>query len=129
DEFGVGVGGDGGLVLVRPEFLDACRRALRTTKHMCAKVLGLEMRCSLIPMAEFRKRGRDIKIAAHDLGSGRILPMLSGGGIELADELCKSPEGAPFALEEEPGDPDLTGLSCRFEPLAASNGVIMAIVV
>ncbi len=129
DDLPFAFGGDGGVVLVPPEFHAASRSALRATQLMCGEVMGLKLRCALIPMAEIRQHGREVLVASHDLGAGRLLAMLAGGGIETAEKLCKSPEGAGFAVTEGGGEPDFTGLSCRWQPLKSAHGVIMALVV
>jgi hypothetical protein len=129
DDLPFAFGGDGGVVLVPPEFHNVSRDALRATERMCKDVMGLTLRCALIPLSEIRKRGRDVLVASHDLGSGRLLAMLAGGGVELAETLCKSPEGATFAVSESTGEPDLTGLSCRWQPLKPEHGMIMSLVV
>jgi hypothetical protein len=76
-----------------------------------------------------RKRGREVLVAMHDLGSGRVLAMLAGGGTELAEKLCKSQAGAEFAIQGGDGACDLSGLSCRWEPLSPERGAILALVV
>jgi hypothetical protein len=114
---------------VPPEFHALTKEALRAAQHMTKQIMGLTLRCALIPLSEIRKRGRDVLVASHDLGSGRLLAMLAGGGIEIAETLCKSPEGAAFRLPEGAGDPDLTGLSCRWQPLESEHGVIVSLVV
>ena len=129
DDLPFSFGGDGGVVLVPPEFHAKSIGALRATQRMCGQVMNLQLRCALVPLGEIRKRGRDVLVASHDLGSGRLLAMLAGGGMEMAETLCKSPEGAAFAITESDGEPDLTGLSCRWEPLKSQHGVIMALVV
>jgi len=129
DDLPFAFGGDGGVVLVPPEFRATARNALRATERMCREVMDLELRGSLIPVSEIRKRGRDVLVASHDLGSGRLLAMLAGGGIEIAETLCKSPDGAAFALPESGDEPDLSGLSCRWEPLKSQHGIVMALVV
>ena len=129
DDLPFAFGGDGGVVLVPQEFHNVSRDALRATERMCRDVMGLKLRCALIPLSEIRKRGRDVLVASHDLGSGRLLAMLAGGGIEVAETLCKSPEGAAFAVTEGDGKPDFTGLSCRWQPLKSDHGVIMSVVV
>lgn len=129
DDLPFAFGGDGGTVLVPPEFESACRAALSGAQAMCAEVMGLTLRCSLIPLSEVKKRGRDVLVAWHDLGSGRLLAMLAGGGVETAERLCKSADGACFAVQDAAGEPDLGGLSCRWEPLTPERGVILSLVV
>jgi len=129
DDLPFAFGGDGGVVMVPPEYVSVAKDALRAAQHMTKTIMGFTLRCALIPLAEIRKRGRDVLVASHDLGSGRLLAMLAGGGIEIAETLCKSPDGEAFRVPEGSGDPDLTGLSCRWKPLEAANGVIVSLVV
>lgn len=129
DDLPFAFGGDGAVVLLPPELAPIAANAMRATQRMCREVMGLTLRGSMIPMAEIRKRGRDVMVAAHDLGKGRTLAMLAGGGIDIADTLCKSADGACFALPESNDEADLSGLSCRFEPLTPVHGAIMALVV
>jgi hypothetical protein len=129
DDLPFAFGGDGGVVFVPPEFRPACSNALKGVQRMCGEVLGLKLRSALIPVAELRKRGRDVLVAIHDLGSGRMLAMLAGGGTDAADKLCKSAEGTEFAVTLAEGECDLTGLSCRWEPLRSKRGVIVTLVV
>jgi hypothetical protein len=130
DDLPFAFGGDGAVVLIPPEFRDTAANAMRATTRLIRDVMGLNLRGSMIPLAEIRKRGRDVRIAAHDLGAGRTLAMLAGGGTGIAETLCKSADGACFTLgDESSGEADLTGLSCRWEPLTPAHGAIMALVV
>lgn len=129
DDLPFSFGGDGGVVLIPPELERETWRALSAVQRLCREALGLRLRCSLIPVEEVRNRSREVLVASHDLGSGKMLAMLAGGGIAAAEKLCKSPEGAPFAVAEGNSECDLTGLSCRWEPLRAQHGLIMALVV
>lgn len=129
DDLPFAFGGDGGVVLVPSELERKCRSALSGLQRACREVMALQLRCSVVPVAELRKRGQEVLYASHDLGSGRLLPMLAGGGIEMAEKLCKSGEGAAFAISAGEGECDLTGLSCRWEPLKPEHGVVMSLVV
>ncbi|MGQ0740842.1 MAG: DUF3095 domain-containing protein [Alphaproteobacteria bacterium] len=129
DDLPFAFGGDGGIVIVPPEYLTAAKAALRSAQHMSTNVLGLTLRCALVPVSEIRNRGRNLLVASHDLGSGRLLAMFAGGGCEIAESICKSLEGEVLRLPAGEDDPDLTGLSCRWQPLASANGVIVSLVV
>ena len=58
--------------------------------------------------------------------------MFAGGGMELADQLLKDKaEPNPYLLvsDAQTGEPDLEGLSCRWEPLQASRGKMLTMMV
>ena len=60
------------------------------------------------------------------------MAMFAGGGVEFSDSLLKSsPRGSPYLLEaqSEVGEPNLHGLSCRWEPLIPRSGCMMTIMV
>ena len=124
-------GGDGSIVLVPPEKSEIARAALRAVQSTGRGVLNLDLRCALVPVKAVRASGRDVKLAYQDLGSGRRLAMISGGGIDQAEALSKAAGSSGFAVEEagEPGEPDLTGLSCRWQPLKTSNGVMLSLII
>lgn len=124
-------GGDGGVVLIPPELRGTAHTALQGARQIARSALALDMRCALVPLAAIREQGADVKLAYHALHSGRRLAMLSGGGIDCAEALCKSAEGAPFAVDADgdTSDADLTGLSCRWQPLSARNGVMLTAII
>jgi hypothetical protein len=129
DDLPFAFGGDGAVVLVPPELAPTAADAMRATTRLVREVMALNLRGSLIPVTAVRETGRDVRVAAHDLGRGRTLAMLAGGGTEAAESLCKSADGACFALGDSGGEADLSGLSCRWEPLIPKNGAVMALVV
>jgi hypothetical protein len=53
--------------------------------------------------------------------------MFTGGGIALADRLIKEQSG--FELPDEGGEPDLSGLSCRWEPCRSLRGQMLTFLV
>lgn len=123
-------GGDGSVVLVPPEKVDTARIALQAVQNTGRSVLDLDLRTALVPVKAVRASGRDVRLAYQDLGRGRKLAMISGGGIDHAESLAKS-DGSGFAIAESntASEPDLTGLSCRWQPLKTTNGVMLSIIV
>jgi len=124
-------GGDGGIVLVPAEQGSASRRALAGVQKISRNVLNLDLRCALVPVAAIRKKGKDVRIAFLAMTPQRRLAMISGGGIDCAEMIAKSPEGAAFAVivTDTTQDADLSGLSCRWSPLQSQNGVMLSVII
>jgi len=92
----------------------------------------LELRIGFVPISDIRSRGLDVLVARYEVTAGNDLAAFGGGGVELADELVKSDDPAnPYVVAQYqlPGPPDLTGLSCRWEPLQGEKGRICCILV
>ena len=118
-------GGDGGAVVVPGKLRDVTTAALTALKNRSEAIFGLNLRVGAIPVSALIERGASLKIRKYELSKGNFLAMFAGGGMELADELLKDrAEPNPWLLKMGPdvGEPDLEGLSCRWEPLKANRG-------
>jgi len=116
-------GGDGATILAPDALAPAIDRALTRTRRLARDGFGLALRVGAVPVAEIRAHGADLGVAMFELSPGNRTAMFSGGGAALADRLVKSDTDGAYGLgeaDEEP--PDLEGLSCRWEPLAAQHG-------
>ncbi len=121
-------GGDGATLAIPPQLRPAATRALQGVRHMARQQFGLELRVGMMPVADIRSRGQDVRVARFELSQGNYLATFSGGGAELADQLIK--ESGHYLIDEEaPADADLEGLSCRWQPLHSRNGVILSMLV
>ena len=125
-------GGDGGTVVVPSSLREAACDALVGLRSMSQATFGLTLRVGAIPVADLRAQGVDVRVRKLELSPGNYLAMFTGGGIDLSDSLLKnSPPGSPYLLQSrsEVGEPDLEGLSCRWEPLAPQKGLMMTIMI
>ena len=124
-------GGDGGVVLIPPDLGPAARTALAGVQQISRNALSLDIRCALVPLSAVRAQSRDVRLAYQTLGPARKLAMMAGGGIDVAEALCKSPDGSEFAITTDSGtqDADLSGLSCRWQPLQSRRGVMLTAIV
>ncbi|MEM1048048.1 MAG: DUF3095 domain-containing protein [Pseudomonadota bacterium] len=125
-------GGDGATLVVPSGLVGAATRALLDLQAASESLFGLTLRVGAIPVADLRRRGTDIRLRKYELSPGNHLAMISGGGAELADALLKQPDpDNPYVLEADTSAaaPDLTGLSCRWEPLVPQNGHMMTLMV
>jgi hypothetical protein len=127
-EFPFAFGGDGASFAVSPEDLDRARDALAATAGWVRDDLELVMRVALIPVTAIRARGFDVRVARFAPSANLSYAMFSGGGLGWAEAEMKRGE---FAVEVAPAgtQPDLSGLSCRFEEMPAARGLILSVLV
>src|ERR1700710_1549113 len=127
-EFPFVFGGDGASFAVSPEDLDRARDALAATAIWVKEDLNLAMRVALVPVSAIRAQGFDVRVARFGPSPNLSYAMFSGGGLGWAEAAMKRGE---FAVEAAPpgAQPDLSGLSCRFEEIPSVRGLILSVLV
>jgi len=102
--------------------------ALAATAAWVREDLDLVMRVALVPVSAIRAQGADVRVARFGPSPNLSYAMFSGGGLSWADAAMKRGE---FAVEAAPAgtQPDLSGLSCRFEEIPAARGLILSVLV
>jgi Protein of unknown function (DUF3095) len=127
-EFPFVFGGDGASFAVSPSDLAAAREALAATAGWVRDDLELAMRVALVPMAAIRANGLDVRVARFGPSANLSYAMFSGGGLGFAEAAMKRDE---FAVAPAPAgtQPDLSGLSCRFEEIPSARGLILSVLV
>ena len=127
-EFPFVFGGDGASFAVSPRDLDRAREALAATAVWVEESLNLTMRVALVPVAAVRAQGFDVRVARFGPSPNLSYAMFSGGGLNWAEAAMKRGEFA--VAKATPGtQPDLSGLSCRFEEIPAMRGLILSVLV
>jgi hypothetical protein len=127
-EFPFVFGGDGASFAVSPDDLERARDALAATAIWVRDDLNLVMRVALVPIAAIREQGLDIRVARFGPSPNLSYAMFSGGGLGWAEAAMKRGE---FAVPAAPSgtQPDLSGLSCRFEEMPSVRGNILSLLV
>ncbi|HKS19203.1 MAG TPA: DUF3095 domain-containing protein [Bradyrhizobium sp.] len=127
-EFPFVFGGDGASFAVAPDDLDRAREALAATAAWVKEDLDLVMRVALVPVSAVRAQGLDVRVARFGPSPNLSYAMFSGGGLGWAEAAMKRGE---FAVAAAPpgSQPDLTGLSCRFEEIPSRRGLILSVLV
>jgi hypothetical protein len=123
-------GGDGGVVAVPPGALKAARTRLGALQDQCEALFDLTLRAAAIPVHALRGAGADVQVRKFQLAGNNHLAMFAGGGLELADKWLKDETQDKWHLAPEDAGKslDLEGLSCRWQPLNARNGVMLTII-
>jgi hypothetical protein len=121
-------GGDGASFAVAASDTKAARQALAETATWVKEDLDLTLRVAMAPVADIRAQSLDVRVARYAPSENISIAMFSGGGIAWADAAMKA--GAIAVTPAPPGaHPDLSGLSCRYEEIPASRGVVLSLVV
>lgn len=120
-------GGDGTAFLAAPEDADRMQAVAAATAAWVRDDLGLQLRCAMVPVTAIHDAGHDLSVARFAPSTAVTYAMLGGGGLAWAETQMK--RGA-FGIE--PGAkgvrPDLSGLSCRWQPITSRNGVILSLI-
>src|SRR6266566_7610007 len=127
-EFPFVFGGDGASFAVAPDDLPRARDALAATARWVGEDLDLVMRVALVPLSAIRAQGLDVRVARYGPSANLSYAMFSGGGLGWAEAAMKRGE---FAVPAAPPgtQPDLSGLSCRFEEIPSARGLILSVLV
>src|SRR6478752_5047103 len=127
-EFPFVFGGDGASFAVSPDDLARARDALAATAIWVKDDLDLLMRVALVPVAAIRAQGLDVRVARFGPSPNLSYAMFSGGGLGWAEAAMKRGEFA-VSLAHPGTQPDLSGLSCRFEEIPSTRGIILSVLV
>jgi hypothetical protein len=121
-------GGDGASFAVAGADRELARAALAATAAWTRDDLALELRIALIPVAEVRAERLNVSVARFGPSANVSFAMFSGGGLAWAERAMKAGHfGIPPAA---PGTrPDLSGLSCRWNDIPATRGLMLSLVV
>jgi len=127
-EFPFVFGGDGASFAIAPADLARTREALAATAIWVKEDLDLVMRVALVPVKAVRAQGFDVRVARFGPSPNLSYAMFSGGGLGWAEAAMKRGE---FAVPAAPPgtQPDLSGLSCRFEEMPSTRGLILSVLV
>ena len=127
-EFPFVFGGDGASFAVAPGDLEHARDALAATATWVRNDLDLVMRVALVPVADIRAQGLDVRVARFAPSRNVSYAMFSGGGLGWAEAAMKRGE---FTVPQAPDgtQPDLSGLSCRFQEMPSLRGLILSVLV
>jgi hypothetical protein len=120
-------GGDGATVAFPAGSRGRVEEALAAVQTWAAEDLDLAMRAAVVPVADIRAQGLDVRVARYKAADGVFFAMLTGGGSSWAEAQMKA--GRYRVEPAAPGArPDLTGLSCRWNPVRARHGEIVSII-
>ena len=118
-------GGDGATMLIDPNDMEAARRQLCGLRRLAKEAFGMTMRVGAVQISEMG--GGLIEVAKLQLAGERTIAVFRGGGVSRADDMIKT--GAHEIAEIQDSKADLTGLSCRWEPIKPKRDLSLSLLV
>ncbi|MCB0376978.1 MAG: DUF3095 family protein [Bdellovibrionales bacterium] len=127
-EFPFVFGGDGASLVVPQEFEATAASALALLQNLAQTQFALQLRVGKVSMAQIEERGYSVEVAKLSLNEKKTVALFKGGGLAAADQWIKA---APktYQVVAKDGKVELTGLSCRWQPIQNHKGKILTIIV
>ncbi len=122
-------GGDGATFLVHQGDLAKVTAALSKTAAMVKTSYDLELRIGAVSVGELMRSGSGVEIAKYQVSPQSALAMIRGGGVAIAEKWIKEGDSRATAYPPAEGVADVTGLSCRWNPIPAKRGEMLSILV
>ena len=123
-------GGDGATLAAPASLASSIERELQGVAMMAKKQLDLALRVGRVPVRELRATGFNVEAAKYRAAGSVELAMLGGTGLLEAERRIKSSGDTwLLPLDEQAPDADVSGLSCRWEPLQSEHGEILTLLV
>ena len=121
-------GGDGASFAVPGRDRELARAALAATAAWTRDDLGLDLRAALVPVSAVKGQGLHVSVARFAPSTNVSFAMFMGGGLAWAERAMKAGQ---FSVPPAPPGtrPDLSGLSCRWNDIPATRGLILSLVV
>lgn len=127
-------GGDGASFVIPPSAVKPVASAIHGTRQMSADIFGMTLRAGIVPVSEVRFAGYDTNIAKYKLSEKIMIAMFDGGGLAYAEDLIKDPENEDRYdirnwIESSSPTADFSGLECRWNPVLATRGEMLTLMV
>lgn len=129
EEFPFVFGGDGATLVVHSSKADAVINELLGLKKLSEEQFDLGLRVGIVDVQELLDEGAILNVAKYEINSGKCIAIFKGGGLNLAEAKIKGDEAKYAATEKEVQYADLSGLSCRWNPIPSRRGVVISLLV
>ena len=121
-------GGDGAAFVIPASVQRPVAEALAAVSIWSEEEIELQLRTALVPIEDVRAAGMDVRVAQCAASPDVRYAMFTGGGVAWAEDQMKS---GNYRIAPAPAGtrPDLTSLSCRWQPIEALRGMIASLLV
>ena len=129
EDFPFVFGGDGATMLIPPSEIEGVLEDLCSLKELAKVKFGLDLRVGRVLLDKIYQEGKKVEVAKNELTAGKSIAILRGNGVGFAEGLIKNPNTEFEIKYQTSKDPDLTGLTCRWQPIPSKRGKILTLIV
>jgi DUF3095 family protein len=124
-------GGDGATLLLPGTRRQAAEQALRGVRALARSAFDLDLRASIVPLAELVEAGHVARVARFRVSEHTRLAMFSGSAFTTAEAWLEEGErGARYGVSAEgESAADFAGFECRWQPLGSQRGHTVSLLV
>lgn len=121
-------GGDGATLVLPDELVPLALPCLDSARRTGREIFDLELRTGVVPLKELYASGYTLGLRRMRLGEKLALAAFSGDALAEAERrIRKNP--TRYAVPEQPGAADISGLECRWAGIPSPGGVMLSVLV
>lgn len=125
-EFPYVFGGDGATFVIPPSYVENVKGALDGIRTLAQTKFNMVLRVGLIFINEMSESSARVEVAKFEIDNSQTIAIFRGGGLTHA-EVCVKSELEKYTVENsEKNTGDLSGLSCRWNPIPSKRGTVLS---
>lgn len=124
--------GDGAMLCVPEDLLDATRAALLHTRELARKSFGLDLRIATLSVATIDQSGFGVWVARYRVSEHYVQALFAGGGMAYAERVMKDPASAAGCAVRSGSvraKGSFDGLECRWQDIPSPRGETVSLMV
>lgn len=122
-------GGDGATLCVPGPARDSALATLGALQRLARERFGLTLRVGAESVTALRRDGYSLRMARYEIVPGQSIAMFWGTGFDAADARIRANGGVtPASVHGDSGAVDLSGMSCRWQPVPSQRGVVLSLI-
>lgn len=124
-------GGDGASIVFPPHVEPVVREALAAVKNLGRDIFDLEVRAGIVPVYDVTIAGYPVRVGKVYNSENFQQPVFTGGGLDYADTLIKSPiTSSKYEVNDNPdAKANFEGYECRWRKHPAASSEVVSLLI
>ncbi len=122
-------GGDGGTILIPPEFVNKVKSVLADTQRFCRREFGFHLRTAIIPVIDILREKRTIKVLKLKVASNYYQAIFNGEGLHYAEYLAKKDPKYSVVVKNIPFRANFSGIECIWQNIPSKSEEVVSLLI